>query len=216
MKLNTLGTVILCLLLAPLGIGKGINFDVHDTLPEVLEALKRVSNADSDLKKMTYSLPRVYFNQGQKIRIGHFIGFDETSLRQIVLQDICRIHKLIVSIEENNHYRFYRDNNFAVADPFTLQEALAAMEKYIHAQAIELKEWELVSAERKFESTADHTGMYWHFQYIRTRPTDGGVGTHHFFVWADLLVDHLKDGNRRLYDRISTNEIIGKARRPNY
>lgn len=208
--------MLVALFLIPCGMGRNIDFEANQmTLPQVMEALQRVSSDDSDFKTMTYTLPRVYHNQGAKIS-GSYQNIPEAELRTLVILDLCKTHRLVFEERPDNHHRFVREIDSNVSAPFTLSEALAALQKYIKQSDLDLKDWEIVHAELKLESTPNNTGKYWHFQYQRNHGTDGGVGTYHFFVWSDLLVEHHADGKGRSIPMISTDEIIKTMSAPGF
>lgn len=215
MKPSNFAALLFALVFIPLGLCKNIDFPMREmTLPEAMDELKRLSGDDSKFKTTTYSLPRIYHNQGAKVPIGPYKNMPEEQFRHDVIQALCRAHRLVFGEYENSHHRFIRDSAYKVAEPFTLSDALARLQKHLGKSGLDLKDWEIALAELKFESEPGYAGRYWHFQYIRNPATDGGVGTHHFFVWDDLLVEHVPDGNGRQIPNASTMEILKTARTP--
>lgn len=215
MKPSTIAALFAALVLIPLGLCKNIDFAMRETtLPEAIDALKRISSDDSGFKMMTYSLPRIYHNQGAKITTGSYRNVPEAMVCHDVIQGFCRVHRLVFVKDEDHHYGFRRDPAYKVSEPFTLSDAMVRLQKHIKESDLDLKKWENALAELKFESEPGFAGRYWHFQYIREPATDGGIGTHHFFVWDDLLIEHVLDGNGRVIPNTPTAAIIKAVRTP--
>ncbi len=199
---------------ATLAAGEPREFRVERlTLPEALEALKQASSEESGFRATTYSLPRSYHNQGEKLGGDSYRISDEKVLWALVLNELGRQHRLVpIKDEKTNHYRFVRDPAYRTRQPFTLLEAVAAMEKHIERAEVDMKHWALVSAELKFDRSAEGSFHFWHLRWSRSPATDGGVGTHHFFAWDDLVVEHFADGETATLKSELSAEIIERMR----
>ncbi len=200
--------------LATLAAGEPREFRLEGlTLPEALDALKQASSEESGLRSTTFFLPRSYHNQGAKVGGDSYRIQDERVLWTLVLEELGRLHRLVpIKDEEKNHYRFIRDPAYRTRQPFTLLEALAAIEKHIVREEVDLKHWALVSAELKFDRSDEGSLHFWHLRWSRSPATDGGVGTHHFFVWDDLVVEHFRDGEPATRKSESSAEIVKRMR----
>jgi hypothetical protein len=180
------------------------------TFPEALDELQKHI-------EFTYSLPRTYQKIGSQGSV-HFttsMKLKEDALK-VIIEDYSRLHSLVYLRKEKNHYQFVRDKRREYDQGPTLLEALAKLQLFLKVEEIDLRDWHVVQAELKYEDTQGYTGRYWHIQYVRDRGADGGPGIHHFFVYEDMLVEHLKDGNRRGRKKQNTRDIIKSARMPQW
>lgn len=177
------------------------------------------SEALSKLQKhvdFTYSLPRIYREEGAKGSV-RYTYTDEQKLLRSVIHNYIEIHNLLYKPEggEQKHYEFKRSS--FVQHKVNLLEARGSIDRYQKQNKIHLDGFTLTKAEMKFESTSDYSGYYWHIVYSLDSYRDGGEGTHHFFVYDDLLVEHLADGNiTHRIPRQSTKNIIDSASKPSY
>ena len=140
-------------------------------------------------------------------------------MRTYVLTVYCDLHRLSYR-KDGERYIFSRDSKYNVSGAHrespTILEALGSVERYKKRRELKLDGWILFSAKLKYEITDGYSGGYWHLKYGRKLPADGGVGSHHFFVYDDLLVEHFTDRNPPGPNNQSTKEILEKARPGNY